>query len=192
VLIVDEVQTGFGRTGTMFACAQLAIEPDLMAVAKSIAGGMPLSAVVGRAEVMDSVAPGGVGGTYGGNPVACHAAVAAIRVLEEVVVNGRAHEIGRRVSDHLSVLASRHLQIGEVRGVGAMQAIELVRDRATREPAPAATQAIVTAARDRGLLLLSAGTYGNVIRFLMPLTIDNGVLDEGLSIVEDAMRSSHT
>jgi 4-aminobutyrate aminotransferase/(S)-3-amino-2-methylpropionate transaminase len=188
VLILDEVQTGFGRTGTMFACEQLGVAPDLMTVAKSIAAGLPLSAVVGRAAVMDSVGRGGVGGTYGGNPIACHAAIAAMRILEtEVVGNGRAALLGRIVSDRLSSLAVRHHLIGEVRGLGAMQAIELVRDRMSLEPAAAETHAVIAAARDRGLLLLSAGTFGNVIRLLMPLTIADGVLDEGLAILEEAM-----
>jgi 4-aminobutyrate aminotransferase/(S)-3-amino-2-methylpropionate transaminase len=184
LLILDEVQTGFGRTGTMFASEQLGIAPDLMALAKSLAGGMPLSAVVGRAAVMDAVPKGGVGGTYGGNPVACAAALSAIEILEETVASGRAAAIGARVRDRMTRLADRTPLIGDVRGMGAMIAIELVRDRATREPAAAETQAVIAAARNRGLLLLQAGTYGNVIRFLMPLTITDEELDEGLEILE--------
>ena len=191
LLIADEIQTGFGRTGTMFASEQLGIAPDLMTMAKSMAGGMPLSAVVGRAAVMDAVPKGGVGGTYGGNPVACSAALAAMTIIErELVGSGRAAAVGARVRARMTALAERVELIGEVRGLGAMIAIELVRDRLTREPASSETQAIITAARNHGLLLLSAGTYGNVIRFLMPLSISDAELDEGLGIVEDALREA--
>lgn len=191
LLIADEIQTGFGRTGTMFACEQLSVHPDLMTVAKSMAGGMPLSAVVGRADVMDAVPKGGVGGTYGGNPVACAAALAAMTIIErDLVATGRAAAVGARVRDRLTSLAGRTELIGDVRGLGAMLAIELVRDRITQEPATGETQAIITAARNRGLLLLSAGTHGNVIRFLMPLTIADDELDEGLGILEDAFREA--
>jgi len=188
VLILDEVQTGFGRTGTMFACEQLGVMPDLMTVAKSMAAGMPLSGVVGRAEVMDAVPKGGVGGTYGGNPVACAAALAAMEIIErEVVNNDRARTVGTRIRERLLALSSRIPIIGDVRGIGAMLAIELVSDPATREPAAQETAAVVSTARDHGLLLLSAGTYGNVIRLLMPLTIGDDELEEGLSILEGAL-----
>jgi 4-aminobutyrate aminotransferase/(S)-3-amino-2-methylpropionate transaminase len=191
LLILDEIQTGFGRTGTMFACEQLEITPDMMTVAKSIAGGMPLSAVIGRADVMDSVPKGGVGGTYGGNPVACAAALAAMQILEhEVVGTGRAAVIGARVKDRLKRMASSMPMIGDIRGLGAMLAIELVTDPITREPATHETQAAIAAARNRGLLLLPAGTYGNVIRFLMPLTITDQELDEGLAILEQSLREA--
>ena len=188
LLILDEVQTGFGRTGTMFAAEQIGVAPDLMTVAKSMAGGMPLSGVVGRADVMNAVPKGGVGGTYGGNPVACAAALAAMRIVErEIVGTGRAAAIGRIVRDRLERLAARVPLVGEVRGLGAMLAIELVRDAHTKEPAAQETQTAIAAARDRGVLLLSAGTYGNVIRFLMPLSIDDDTLAEGLAVVEQAM-----
>jgi 4-aminobutyrate aminotransferase/(S)-3-amino-2-methylpropionate transaminase len=185
VLILDEVQTGFGRTGTMFAAEQLGIEPDVIAVAKSIAGGLPLSGIVGRAGIMNAVPRGGVGGTYGGNPVACAAALAALACIErDLVATGRATEIGRRIRAHLTRMASRHALIGEIRGLGTMLAIELVRDRATLEPASSETLAIVAKARDAGLLLLSAGTHGNVIRFLMPLVITDEELEEGFAVLD--------
>jgi 4-aminobutyrate aminotransferase/(S)-3-amino-2-methylpropionate transaminase len=187
VFVADEVQTGFGRTGTMFACERLGVVPDLLAAAKSIAGGLPLGAVVGRAEVMSAVGPGGVGGTFAGNPVACAAALGAVATLEELVKSGRPDAIGGRIADRLRSLASRLPLIGEVRGLGAMQAIELVRDRRSKEPADRETAAVLAAARDRGLLLLSAGTYGNVIRFLTPLSISDEALDEGLAILEEAL-----
>jgi 4-aminobutyrate aminotransferase/(S)-3-amino-2-methylpropionate transaminase len=175
----------------MFACEQLEMTPDMMTVAKSIAGGMPLSAVIGRADVMDSVPKGGVGGTYGGNPVACAAALAAMQILEhEVVGTGRAAVIGARVKDRLKRMASAIPLIGDIRGLGAMLAIELVTDPITREPATHETQAAIVAARKRGLLLLPAGTYGNVIRFLMPLTITDQELDEGLAILEQSLREA--
>jgi 4-aminobutyrate aminotransferase/(S)-3-amino-2-methylpropionate transaminase len=187
VFVADEVQTGFGRTGTMFACERLGVVPDLLTAAKSVAGGLPLGAVVGRAEVMSSVLPGGVGGTFAGNPIACAAALAAIAMLEELVKSGRPDAIGGRIADRLLALAGRFPLIGDVRGLGAMQAIELVRDRRSKEPADRETGAVLQAARDRGLLLLSAGTYGNVIRFLTPLSISDEALDEGLAILEEAL-----
>jgi 4-aminobutyrate aminotransferase/(S)-3-amino-2-methylpropionate transaminase len=152
-------------------------------MAKSIAGGLPLSAVVGRAEVMDRTPPGGLGGTFAGNPVACAAAVAAIAVLEREIASGRPSALGDKVAAHLRRLAGRHPKIGEVRGAGPMQAFELVEDPASKRPAPDLTRAIITAARDRGLLLLTAGTYANVVRLLFPLTITDAELDEGLSIL---------
>jgi 4-aminobutyrate aminotransferase/(S)-3-amino-2-methylpropionate transaminase len=187
VLVADEVQTGFGRTGTMFACQRLGLVPDLLVLAKSIAGGFPLAAVVGRAEVMAAVRPGGLGGTYGGNPMGCAAALAALAILEELCARGRPEAIGQRLERELRRLESRFPLVGEVRGLGAMQAIELVRDRRTKEPADRETAEVVAAARERGLLLLSAGTYGNVVRFLAPLTITDSELDEGLSILEESL-----
>jgi 4-aminobutyrate aminotransferase / (S)-3-amino-2-methylpropionate transaminase / 5-aminovalerate transaminase len=187
VFIADEVQTGFARTGEMFACEALGVVPDLMCVAKSIAGGMPLAAVVGKASIVDQVGVGGLGGTYAGNPVSCAAALAAIAVIESQGLVARAAALGSRLRTRLSAMAEKLPLIGEVRGVGAMVAIELVRDRKTREPADKETQAAIAWARDRGLLLLGAGTYGNVIRFLMPLTISDAELDEGLAIVEAAL-----
>jgi len=189
VFIIDEVQSGFGRTGKMFAIEHVGIEPDLMTLAKSMGAGTPLAAVVGRASLMDTIQPGGVGGTYGGNPVACAAALEAIRIIEGLVTSGRAAALGARLRARLEQLAESHPIIGDVRGVGAMQAIELVRDRATREPASSETSAIVAAARSKGLLLFPAGTYGNVIRFLMPLVATDAELDEGLDVLASALAS---
>jgi 4-aminobutyrate aminotransferase / (S)-3-amino-2-methylpropionate transaminase / 5-aminovalerate transaminase len=192
LLIADEVQTGFGRTGRMFASERLGLVPDLVTMAKSIAGGLPLSAVVGRAAVVDATQVGGLGGTFAGNPVACAAALAAIAVLEKELASGRPEALGARVLGALRRLADRHPTIGEVRGVGPMLAFELVKDRATREPAVDETRAIIGAARERGLLLLTAGTYGNVVRLLFPLTIDDAELDEGLAILEAAVSAAIT
>jgi 4-aminobutyrate aminotransferase/(S)-3-amino-2-methylpropionate transaminase len=184
VLIADEVQTGFGRTGTMFACERLGLDPDLVTLAKSVGAGMPLAAVVGRAPIMDSIQPGGVGGTFGGNPVACAAALAAIDVIERLVTSGDAERLGTHLRSRLVRLAATRPIVGDVRGLGVMQALELVRDAATREPAAAETAAIVAEARSRGLLLFPAGTYGNVIRFLMPLVMTTAQVDEGLDVLE--------
>jgi 4-aminobutyrate aminotransferase/(S)-3-amino-2-methylpropionate transaminase len=189
VLIADEVQSGFGRAGTMFASERLDLRPDLMTAAKSIAGGLPLAAVVGRATIMDAIPPGGVGGTFAGNPVACAAALAALAVLEAEVAGGRPEAIGRRIQERMQAVARDVALVGDVRGLGAMQAIELVRDRATREPAASETQQVIAEARARGVLLLSAGTYGNVVRFLPPLTAPDALLDEGLAAIEEALRS---
>ena len=187
VLIIDEVQSGFGRTGAMFACQTFGVTPDLMAVAKSLAAGMPLAAVVGRADLMDTIQPGALGGTYGGNPLAAVAALQAIRILEETLASGHVDRLASRLRSKLDELAARVPLIGEVRGLGAMLAIELVRDRVTKDPAVAETAAIVADARAHGLLLLPAGTYGNVIRFLLPLTTSLDVLDEGLGVLERAL-----
>jgi 4-aminobutyrate aminotransferase/(S)-3-amino-2-methylpropionate transaminase len=188
VLIIDEVQSGFGRTGTLFACEQFGIEPDLLTLAKSMSAGMPLAAVVGRASIMDAIPPGGVGGTFAGNPVSCAAALEAMQVIVDLVRDGTAARLGAHLRARLDKLSSEIALIGDVRGLGAMQAIELVRDRTTKEPASTETAAIVRAARDRGLLLFPAGTYGNVIRFLMPLTTSLDVLDEGLDVFEQVLR----
>jgi 4-aminobutyrate aminotransferase/(S)-3-amino-2-methylpropionate transaminase len=188
VLIIDEVQSGFGRTGTLFACEQFGIEPDLLTLAKSMSAGMPLAAVVGRASIMDTIPPGGVGGTFAGNPLSCAAAVQAMQVIEQLVTNGDPARLGARLRARLDKLAAEIPLIGDVRGLGAMQAIELVRDRSTKEPATTETANIVRLARDHGLLLFPAGTYGNVIRFLMPLTTSDDVLDEGLDVFEHVLR----
>ena len=186
VLVIDEVQSGFGRTGRMFAIEHLGIEPDLMTVAKSVAAGLPLAAVVGRASVMDAIKPGGVGGTFGGNPVACRAALAAIAVIEKTLASGHVAALATRLRARLDAMQAATPLIGEVRGAGLMQAIELVKDRTSREPAPAETAAIVARAREAGVLLFPAGTYGNVIRFLMPLTTTLDELEEGMGVVERA------
>jgi 4-aminobutyrate aminotransferase/(S)-3-amino-2-methylpropionate transaminase len=175
VLIVDEIQTGFGRTGTFFACEQYGIEPDLMTVAKSIAGGLPLAAVVGKAEIMDAPGPGGLGGTFAGNPIACAAALATFEIIDEAFL-ARARTIGARIESALRALQSKFAAVEDVRGFGAMMAMELSHGHA--EP-------IVEAARERGLLLMLAGSK-NVIRILVPLVIDDAQLDEALGILADA------
>lgn len=175
VFIADEIQTGFGRTGTFFACEQYGIEPDLIAVAKSLAGGLPLAAVVGNAEIMDAPAPGGLGGTFAGNPVACAAALEIFELLDADFLS-RARAVGARIADALGSLKKEFAAIEDVRGLGAMQAMEL---------ASGAPQ-VVEAARDRGLLLLLAGKR-NVIRFLVPLVVSDAELDEGLAILRAAV-----
>ena len=187
VLIADEVQTGMGRTGAMFASERVGLQPDLVTCAKSIAGGLPLAGVVGNAKVMNSTPVGGVGGTFAGNPVACAAAIETIAVLEKEIASGRPNALGEKVHAFLKSIDSP--LIGEVRGLGPMQAMELVKDKSTKEPAEAETKAILTAAREKGLLLLSAGTYGNVIRLLFPLTIEDAALDEGLAILAAAVKA---
>lgn len=184
VLIADEVQSGVGRTGTMFATEQLGFVPDLTTVAKSIAGGFPLSGVVGRASIFDSVHVGGLGGTFAGNPVACAAALATLEVLEREIKSGKPKALGEKLRARMLQWQEKHSIIGDVRGLGPMAAMELVRDRKTKEPADTETKALIAKAREKGVLLLSAGSFGNVVRFLMPLTIEDAVLDEGLNVVE--------
>ena len=186
-LIADEVQTGFCRTGRLFAIEHYDVEPDLITVAKSIAGGFPLSGVLGKAEVLDAAHDGAVGGTYVGNPVAQAAALAVLDVIEEEGLNERAAAIGEIVRARMLAWQDRFPAIGEVRGLGAMLAIELVEDRATKQPAPKLVQAVIDAAMQRGLLLLKAGMHGNVIRVLTPLVITDAELDEALAVWEDAL-----
>ena len=186
-LIADEVQTGFGRTGRLFAIEHYDVEPDLITVAKSIAGGFPLSGVLGKAEILDAAHDGAVGGTYVGNPVAQAAALAVLDVIEEEGLNERAAAIGETVRARMLAWQERFPAIGEVRGLGAMLAIELVEDRATKQPAPKLVQAVIDAAMQRGLLLLKAGMHGNVIRVLTPLVITDAELDEALAVWEDAL-----
>jgi 4-aminobutyrate aminotransferase/(S)-3-amino-2-methylpropionate transaminase len=187
VLVLDEVQTGFARTGKLFATEWYGIEPDLMTVAKSIAAGLPLSGVIGRAEIMDAPHDGAVGGTYVGNPVAQAAALAVLDVIEEEGLVERSAEIGERIRQRMLDWQERHPRIGDVRGLGAMLAIELVRDPATKEPAPELAVRVIDEALSRGLLLLKAGVYGNCIRVLVPLVIDDPQLDEALLVWEEAI-----
>ena len=186
-LIVDEVQTGFGRTGRLFACEHWGIEPDLITLAKSLGGGLPLAAVVGRSHLMDATAPGGLGGTYGGNPLACAAGLAVIEVMEAERLPERAARLGERALTRLHGLAERIASIGQVRGLGAMVAMELVADRQTRQPAPDLAASVVRACYESGLLILKAGLYDNVIRLLFPLTNSEHDLDEGLDILERSL-----
>jgi 4-aminobutyrate aminotransferase / (S)-3-amino-2-methylpropionate transaminase / 5-aminovalerate transaminase len=187
LLVADEVQTGFGRTGRMFAMEHYGIEPDLMVVAKSIAAGLPLSGVVGKAEIMDAPHSGAIGGTYIGNPVALAAALAVLDVFAEEDLVARAVTIGDAIRSRMLGWQARWPRIGDVRGLGAMLAVELVHDPATKEPAPELVRAVIDAALERGLILLKAGTAGNCIRVLCPLTIEEPVLEEALDAWEDAL-----
>ncbi|GAA4048810.1 4-aminobutyrate--2-oxoglutarate transaminase [Nonomuraea soli] len=186
VFIADEVQTGFARTGDLFACEDEGVVPDLICTAKGIAGGLPLAAVTGRAEIMDKVHVGGLGGTYGGNPLACQAALAVLETIEAEDLVARARRIGEIMLPRLEAMKSRFPIIGDVRGRGAMIAIELV-EPGTKTPNAAATQALVKACHAEGLLVLTAGTYGNVLRFLPPLVMPEHLLEEGLGILEKAL-----
>jgi len=187
LLIADEIQTGFGRTGKFFAIEHSGVTPDLMTVAKSIAAGFPLSAVVGRAEVMDAPAPGGLGGTYAGNPVACAAGVAVMDVMRDEKLPERAARIGSIIEERMRSWQAEHDLVGDIRVVGAMAGMELVRDRKTKTPADTETARILGLAREQGLLLLRSGAHHNVIRTLMPLTIPDDQLLEGLDILGTAL-----
>lgn len=192
VLILDEVQAGMARTGRMFGCEHAGVVPDLVTMAKGLAGGFPLSAVTGRAEIVDAPNPGGVGGTYAGNPLAVAAAHAVLDVIEDEKLCERADQIGEKIRARLNQIASRQGMecIGEVRGLGAMNAFELVTDRASNGPDAALTSAIVAEAEARGLILLSCGTRYNVIRLLPPLTIPMDQLDEALDIIEASIEAA--
>ena len=183
LLIADEIQTGFGRTGKFFAIEHSGVQPDLMTVAKSLAAGFPLSAVVGKADIMDAPGPGGLGGTYGGNPVACAAGLAVMDIMRDEKLPERASRIGSVVEERMQSWARDHEVIGDVRGVGAMAGMELVRDRKTKEPADKETANMLATAREKGLIILRCGVHHNVIRTLMPLTISDEHLEEGLDIL---------
>ena len=185
LFVADEIQTGFCRTGDWFACEAEGVVPDLITTAKGIAGGLPLAAVTGRAEIMDAVHPGGLGGTYGGNPVACAAALAAIETMRADDLVGKAREIEAIMRPRLAALADKYEAVGDVRGRGAMLAVELV-EPGGKEPNPALTAAISSACHQEGLITLTAGTYGNVLRFLPPLVLVNGLVREGLDILDAA------
>ncbi|WP_027502552.1 4-aminobutyrate--2-oxoglutarate transaminase [Rhodococcus sp. UNC363MFTsu5.1] len=189
VFIADEVQTGFARTGSWFACDDEQIVPDIITMAKGIAGGLPLSAITGHAELLDAVHPGGLGGTYGGNPIACAAALATIETMRELDLPARARHIGDTATTRLRALAAQVPAIGEVRGRGAMIAIELVRP-GTTEPDADLTKAIAAKALEQGVIVLTCGTYGNVIRLLPPLVIDDDLLDDALTVLEQAIRAA--
>ncbi|MFC0529394.1 4-aminobutyrate--2-oxoglutarate transaminase [Phytohabitans kaempferiae] len=185
VFVADEVQTGFARTGDLFACDHEGLVPDLIVTAKGIAGGLPLSAVTGRAEIMDAPHLGGLGGTYGGNPLACVAALAAITAIEEEDLAGRARQIERLTKDRLHRVQGTDARIGDVRGRGAMIAVELVK-AGTTEPDPDLARAVAAAAHRQGVIVLTCGTYGNVLRFLPPLTISDALLTEALDVLQTA------
>jgi 4-aminobutyrate aminotransferase / (S)-3-amino-2-methylpropionate transaminase / 5-aminovalerate transaminase len=183
LLIADEVQTGAGRTGTWFAVEQSGVAPDMLTLAKSMAGGFPISAVVGRAEVMDAPAAGGLGGTYAGSPLGCAAALAVMNEFEKTDLLARSRAVGERVMAGLNTLAKKHKCIAEVRGMGAMVAMELCKNGDPHQPDADLTKALAAEAAKRGLIILTCGTYGNVVRILVPLTASDAILDEGLDII---------
>lgn len=189
LFIADEVQSGFGRTGKMFACEHYGIEPDILVTGKSLGGGLPLAAITGRAKIMDAPGPGGLGGTFAGNPLSCAAANAVVDMFERGDLLARANEIGEQFERRARKWQSRFDIIGETRGLGAMRALELVKSRGSREPAPAETKAIAKYCYEHGLITITAGSYGNVIRLLVPLVITDKQMDEGLDVLEDALAS---
>jgi 4-aminobutyrate aminotransferase/(S)-3-amino-2-methylpropionate transaminase len=190
LLIADEIQSGFARTGKMFAIEHSGVKPDLVTIAKSLAGGLPLSGVIGRAPVMDAPGPGGLGGTYAGSPVGCAAGLAVLDVIEEEKLLQRSTELGERIVRRIQAIAQRNdvPPIGEIRNLGAMIAFELVKRRGSDEPDPDATKALTQTAHDNGLVLLSCGVYANTIRILVPLTASDAIIDEGLDIVERSLK----
>jgi 4-aminobutyrate aminotransferase/(S)-3-amino-2-methylpropionate transaminase len=189
LFIADEVQSGFGRTGALFASERYGIEPDILVTAKSIGGGLPLGAITGRAEIMDAPGPGGLGGTFAGNPVACEAALAVLDMFEQQDLNARAQSLGDHFEKRAREWQKRWPIIGEVRGLGAMQAVELVQSPDKREPAADETKQIMQYCYEHGVITISAGSYGNVIRLLMPLVITDGQMDEALDVLEGAFKA---
>jgi len=183
LLIADEVQTGAGRTGTWLACEQWGVAPDIITMAKSLAGGMPLSAIIGRAEVMDAPAAGGLGGTYAGNPLACASALAVLDVFEKENLLQRSKDVGARLTAGLKAIAAKHKSIGDVRGLGSMIAIELFKNGDLHQPDADLAKKLAAEAAKRGLILLTCGTYANVVRVLVPLVASDALLDEGLAIM---------
>jgi 4-aminobutyrate aminotransferase/(S)-3-amino-2-methylpropionate transaminase len=192
LLVADEVQTGFARTGKMFGIEHSGVEPDMITVAKSLAGGFPLSAVVGRAAIMDAAEPGGLGGTYAGSPVACAAALAVLDVIEEEKLIARANAMGARIKARLEKMAARNdiVPITGIRGHGAMIGFDIVKRRGAYEPDADATKRVTNAALDEGLILLSCGVFSNAIRILVPLTAGDAIVDEGLDKLEKALVAS--
>jgi 4-aminobutyrate aminotransferase/(S)-3-amino-2-methylpropionate transaminase len=187
LLIADEVQTGFGRTGKFFAAEHSGVEPDLFVTAKSLGGGLPIAAVTGKAEIMDNTGPGSLGGTFGGNPLSCEAALAAIRAIEELGLNERALRLGARFQARASEWKRSMSIVGEVRGLGAMQAFEVIQRDGSRAPDAEATKKVVRYCYEHGVILVTAGSYGNVIRLLMPLVITDAQMDEALDVIEAAL-----
>jgi len=185
LLIADEVQTGAGRTGTFFAMEQMGVAADLTTFAKSVGGGFPIAGVCGKAELMDAIAPGGLGGTYAGNPLSCAAALAVLEIFDEEKLLERCKVVAEKLTAGLETIQARHKELGEVRGLGAMVAVELFEDGDHTRPAAALTSQIVARAREKGLILLSCGTYYNVLRVLVPLTVEDEVLARGLAIISE-------
>jgi 4-aminobutyrate aminotransferase/(S)-3-amino-2-methylpropionate transaminase len=189
LFIADEIQTGFGRTGKLFACEHYGLVPDIIVTAKSLAGGFPLAAVTGRAEVLEAPQPGGLGGTYGGNPLSCAAALAVLDAMEAEEIPLRAARMGELIRGRVCRWAAQYQAIGDVRGLGAMVAMELVRDRVSKAPDKELTQQLLTRCLERGLILLSSGTYGNTVRVLVPLTTPDTIVQEGLDVMEQALEA---
>ncbi len=189
LFVADEIQTGFARTGKYFAIDHFGIEPDLITISKSMGAGVPISGVIGRKEIMDAADSGELGGTYSGSPLGCRAALAVLDIIETEGLNERAEQIGKRVREKMEQMANRFEQIGDIRGLGAMCAMEIVKDRDSKKPDKETVGKIVKTANERGLLLLSAGIFGNVLRILMPLTITNEQLEEGLTILEESIEA---
>jgi 4-aminobutyrate aminotransferase/(S)-3-amino-2-methylpropionate transaminase len=187
VMIADEVQAGAGRTGTWLACEQWPVAPDLITMAKSIGGGFPISAVIGKAEIMDKPQPGGLGGTYAGSPIACAAALAVLDVFEEEKLLDRSKAIGELLTTGFKAMAQRHKSIADVRGMGSMVAIELCKNGDPHQPDAELTKRVCTEAIERGLVLLSCGVYANVIRVLVPLTASDALLQEGMKLLEESL-----
>ncbi len=187
VLIIDEVQTGFGRTGKMFACEHSGIEPDILVTAKSLAAGLPLAGITGRAEIMDSVDNAGIGGTYGGNPVCCRAGLAVLKMLKDKKLVERANKIGAKVMEKFQAFGKKYPYVGDVRGLGAMNAMEIVVDKRNPKPNGDLAKAIATRCYEKGLIMLTAGPWGNVIRNLVPLVVTDEQLEKGLKILDEAM-----
>jgi len=187
LVIADEVQTGFARTGAMFACERLGLDPDIVTMAKSLTGGLPMAAVTGRADIMDVSAAGQLGGTFGGNPLACEAALAVLETIEKENLCARANVLGDRFRKRAAKWQAKWELIGDVRGLGAMQALELVRSKATREPADEETKQVSQYCYEHGLVLITAGSYGNVIRLLMPLVVTDAQMDEAMDVLESGL-----
>ncbi|MBM4333532.1 MAG: 4-aminobutyrate--2-oxoglutarate transaminase [Deltaproteobacteria bacterium] len=187
VLIIDEIQTGFGRTGKMFAYEHSGVEPDILITAKSLAAGMPLAAVTGKAEIMDSVENGGVGGTFGGNPVCCRAGLAVLKILKEKRLVERANEIGKKIMEKFHSFSEKYPFVGDVRGLGAMNAMEIVVDKKKSKPDGDLAKAVVKRCYEKGLIMLTAGGFSNVIRHLVPLVVTDEQLEKGLKILGEAM-----
>ena len=193
VMIADEIQCGMGRTGKLFAVEHYDVTPDLLTTAKSLGAGMPISAVVGKAEMMDAPHPGGLGGTYSGNPLACVAAIEAVKIIRTPTFLKRANEVGERLRGHLLALQAENEHIGDVRGLGPMLAAEFVQDRVSKKPVPAQEVVAVTAeALKRGLIVLRAGLYSNCIRLLPPLDLTDEQVDEGMGVLAEAVRVAFT
>jgi 4-aminobutyrate aminotransferase/(S)-3-amino-2-methylpropionate transaminase len=190
LFVADEIQTGFGRTGKYFAMEHFDVEPDLITISKSMAAGLPISGVIGHKAIMDAADPGQLGGTYAGSPLGCRAGLAVLDVMEEENLNARAVQIGKKVMAKFRQLYDRFEVIGDIRGLGAMCALEFVTDRESKQPAKPLTDSILKEARKRGVIALNAGMYDNVIRLLMPLVITDAQLDEGLDILEEAIAAA--